>query len=66
LQDESQVEADRIEDELIEVKEEPGNEMWDDLDAEDWDDPAMASEYGLFVGRCHPITICLSSKICRL
>ena len=46
LPDESQLEADRIEDELVavEVEEDP-RDVWDDLDAEDWDDPVMASEY---------------------
>ena len=51
-QDESQIEADRIAAELIEAdakavpefKEEP-IELWDDLDAGDWDDPFMVSEY---------------------
>jgi hypothetical protein len=51
-QDESQIEADRIAAELIEAdakavpefKEEPV-ELWDDLDAGDWDDPFMVSEY---------------------
>ena len=51
-QDESQIEADGIAAELIEAdakavpefKEEPV-ELWDDLDAGDWDDPFMVSEY---------------------
>lgn len=51
-QDTSQIEADRIAAELIEAdakavpefKEEPV-ELWDDLDAGDWDDPFMVSEY---------------------
>ncbi|PPQ66962.1 hypothetical protein CVT26_009993 [Gymnopilus dilepis] len=44
LLDDSQVEADKVAAELEAV--EPSNvQLWDDLDADDWDDPVMVSEY---------------------
>lgn len=42
--DESQVEADNVAAELVEEIV-PSDQLWDDLDAEDWDDPVMVSEY---------------------
>lgn len=47
VQDESQLDADLIAAELADVGPELSAELklWDDLDAEDWDDPAMISEY---------------------
>ncbi|KAF8899794.1 cyclin-like protein [Gymnopilus junonius] len=42
--DDSQVEADKVAAELEAV--EPSDiQLWDDLDADDWDDPVMVSEY---------------------
>ncbi|KAF6757781.1 nime/cyclinb [Ephemerocybe angulata] len=46
----SQLEADKIASELVKVEEslfepEPEDQLWDDLDADDWDDPVMVSEY---------------------
>lgn len=44
--DDSQVEADVVANQLQAVEPSPANEQkWDDLDAEDWDDPLMVSEY---------------------
>lgn len=47
--DESQLEADKIASELAAVESsfepEPAVQDWDDLDADDWDDPLMVSEY---------------------
>ncbi len=44
--DDSQVEADVVANQLQTVEPSPANEQkWDDLDAEDWDDPLMVSEY---------------------
>lgn len=43
LQDDSQLEADRVAAELEAA--EPSAQLWDDLDADDWDDPIMVSEY---------------------
>ena len=49
IQDDSQEEADRVAVDLIlhDVELEPASEgqQWTDLDADDWEDPAMASEY---------------------
>ncbi|KAF8067783.1 nime/cyclinb [Lyophyllum atratum] len=49
VEDESQAEADKIAAELVDLDEvdAPAEEaqLWDDLDADDWDDPAMVSEY---------------------
>ncbi|KAG6857038.1 hypothetical protein H0H87_010392 [Tephrocybe sp. NHM501043] len=50
VEDDSQLEADKIAEELVDLDEEveaPNEEVkgWDDLDAGDWDDPAMVSEY---------------------
>ncbi|GLB39126.1 putative cyclin family protein [Lyophyllum shimeji] len=50
FEDESQAEADKIAAELVDLDEKveaPKEEvqLWDDLDADDWDDPAMVSEY---------------------
>ena len=42
--DESQAEADTVAAELVEEIA-PSVQLWDDLDAEDWDDPVMVSEY---------------------
>jgi G2/mitotic-specific cyclin 1/2 len=52
LQDVSQLKV-AIEDEPVKQEEEADfrEDKWDDLDAEDWDDPAMASEYVVDV--CH-------------
>lgn len=48
----SQIEADKIAKELVKVEAESSfepkpepQELWDDLDADDWDDPLMVSEY---------------------
>lgn len=48
----SQIEADKIAKELVKVEPESSfepkpepEELWDDLDADDWDDPLMVSEY---------------------
>lgn len=44
--DDSQVEADVVAKQLQAVEPSPpGEQLWDDLDAEDWDDPFMVSEY---------------------
>ncbi|KAF5318683.1 hypothetical protein D9619_010678 [Psilocybe cf. subviscida] len=43
LQDDSQLEADKVAAELEAA--EPSVQHWDDLDADDWDDPIMVSEY---------------------
>lgn len=43
LQDDSQLEADTVAAELEAA--EPSVQLWDDLDADDWDDPIMVSEY---------------------
>ncbi|KAF5383293.1 hypothetical protein D9615_005024 [Tricholomella constricta] len=50
IEDESQAEADRIAAELVDLDQEvevseEEDQLWDDLDADDWDDPAMVSEY---------------------
>ncbi|KDR72556.1 hypothetical protein GALMADRAFT_252687 [Galerina marginata CBS 339.88] len=42
--DDSQAEADKVAAEL-EAVEPSGSQLWEDLDAEDWDDPIMVSEY---------------------
>ncbi|CAA7268466.1 unnamed protein product [Cyclocybe aegerita] len=43
IQDDSQVEADTVAAALEAA--EPSVQVWDDLDADDWDDPVMVSEY---------------------
>jgi G2/mitotic-specific cyclin 2 len=43
--DESQLEADKVAADLVEDIVTPSVRLWDDLDAEDWDDPVMVSEY---------------------
>ena len=43
--DESQVEADKVAADLVEEIAPPSVQLWDDLDAQDWDDPVMVSEY---------------------
>ena len=43
--DESQVDADKVAAELVEVAAPSSVQLWDDLDAQDWDDPVMVSEY---------------------
>ncbi|KAL0958380.1 hypothetical protein HGRIS_000522 [Hohenbuehelia grisea] len=44
--DESQLEADAVAAHLDEADEpQADTELWDDLDADDWDDPVMVSEY---------------------
>ncbi|KAF8970127.1 cyclin-like protein [Flammula alnicola] len=44
--DDSQAEADKVASELEAVEPSSSNvQLWDDLDAEDWDDPLMVSEY---------------------
>jgi G2/mitotic-specific cyclin 1/2 len=43
--DESQVEVDKVAADLVEEIAAPSVQSWDDLDAEDWDDPVMVSEY---------------------
>lgn len=49
--DQSQIDADKIATELAKVEPEssfapePEEQDWDDLDADDWDDPLMVSEY---------------------
>ncbi|RDB30354.1 G2/mitotic-specific cyclin cdc13 [Hypsizygus marmoreus] len=52
VEDESQAEADKIAAELANLEHEAEAsthkaevQLWDDLDADDWDDPAMVSEY---------------------
>jgi len=45
VQDESQVEADKVAAELVVAEVSTAIQQWDDLDAEDWDDPVMISEY---------------------
>ena len=42
--DQSQAEVDTVAAELVEVVP-PSTQLWEDLDAEDWDDPVMVSEY---------------------
>ena len=43
--DESQLEVDKVAADLVEETLAPSGQLWDDLDAEDWDDPVMVSEY---------------------
>ncbi|KAH9477616.1 G2/mitotic-specific cyclin cdc13 [Psilocybe cubensis] len=43
--DDSQAEADKIAAELEAADASNAPQLWDDLDAEDWDDPVMVSEY---------------------
>ena len=43
--DESQLEVDKVAADLVEEIVTPSVRLWDDLDAEDWDDPVMVSEY---------------------
>lgn len=46
--DESQLEADKVAADLVEetvAPVAPSGQLWDDLDAEDWDDPVMVNEY---------------------
>ena len=43
--DESQVDADKVAADLVEEIAPPSVQLWDDLDAQDWDDPVMVSEY---------------------
>ena len=43
--DNSQVEADKVAAELQAAETTPDIQLWDDLDADDWDDPLMVSEY---------------------
>lgn len=43
--DESQVDADKVAADLVEEVAPPSVQLWDDLDAQDWDDPVMVSEY---------------------
>jgi len=43
--DESQAEVDKVAAELVEEIAPASVQLWDDLDAEDWDDPVMVSEY---------------------
>ena len=43
--DESQSEVDKVAADLVEDIVAPSVQLWDDLDAEDWDDPVMVSEY---------------------
>ncbi|KJA18759.1 hypothetical protein HYPSUDRAFT_1097415 [Hypholoma sublateritium FD-334 SS-4] len=44
--DDSQVEVDVVAKQLQAIEPSPpGEQLWDDLDAEDWDDPFMVSEY---------------------
>ena len=43
--DESQVDVDKVAADLVEEIAPPSVQLWDDLDAEDWDDPVMVSEY---------------------
>ena len=43
--DESQVDVDKVASDLVEEIAPPSAQLWDDLDAEDWDDPVMVSEY---------------------
>ncbi|KAF8999074.1 cyclin-like protein [Cyathus striatus] len=48
LIDQSQLDADKIAAELVNLETEvdtAGLQSWDDLDADDWDDPLMVSEY---------------------
>ena len=43
--DESQADVDKVAADLVEETAPPSVQLWDDLDAEDWDDPVMVSEY---------------------
>jgi hypothetical protein len=43
--DESQIDVDKVAAGLVEEIAPPSVQLWDDLDAEDWDDPVMVSEY---------------------
>ena len=43
--DESQADMDKVAADLVEEIAPPSVQLWDDLDAEDWDDPVMVSEY---------------------
>ena len=43
--DESQVDVDKVAADLVHEIAPPSVQLWDDLDAEDWDDPVMVSEY---------------------
>jgi G2/mitotic-specific cyclin 2 len=43
--DESQADVDKVAADLVEEIAPPSVQLWDDLDAEDWDDPVMVSEY---------------------
>ena len=43
--DESQADVDKVAADLVEEIATPSVQLWDDLDAEDWDDPVMVSEY---------------------
>ena len=44
--DESQADVDKVAADLVEeIAPAPSVQLWDDLDAEDWDDPVMVSEY---------------------
>lgn len=45
IADISQVEADKVAAELQAAETPPDIQLWDDLDADDWDDPLMVSEY---------------------
>ncbi|KAF8886525.1 cyclin-like protein [Infundibulicybe gibba] len=48
IHDESQADADRVAEDLARLESElepPRGQLWEDLDAEDWDDPVMVSEY---------------------
>ncbi|KAF9525729.1 cyclin-like protein [Crepidotus variabilis] len=44
-QDLSQLDADKVALQLEPAESSPSAQLWDDLDAEDWDDPVMVSEY---------------------
>ena len=43
--DESQADVDKVAADLVEEIAPSSVQLWDDLDAEDWDDPVMVSEY---------------------
>ncbi|KAF8156984.1 cyclin-like protein [Crassisporium funariophilum] len=45
IHDESQADADKVAAELEPEQTSASAQLWDDLDAEDWDDPVMVSEY---------------------
>ena len=63
--DQSQAEVDIVAAELVEVVP-PSTQLWEDLDAEDWDDPVMVSEYVVDV--CvylKQIEVCFLQFICR-